>query len=272
MSEHEIDYDSIKTPLGKLVSRCAWLRELFFMALGALFLREWYVKKALRELAQERSDWEIFDAGSGFGQYTHFMARNFTKATIYAIDVKPEQIEDSNWFADRVRDRNCTFEVGDLTEFRQPDAFHLTLCVDVMEHILDDNKVFSNIFASLKEGGYFLMSTPSADEPSDEKVGEVHSFVGEHVRDGYEEKELRRKLEKAGFRVLYMKRSYGPWGLFAWRLLQGIPMRLLDKSKLYALLLIPYYLVVYLPAAFCMSVDVRTFNTTGGGWLALAQK
>ncbi len=272
MSGKEIDYDPVKTPLGRLGARCVWLRRLFFTALGALFLREWHVKKALRELAEERSDWEIFDAGSGFGQYTHFMAWNFPKAKIYAIDVKPEQIEDSDWFAERVGDRNCTFEVGDLTEFQQPDTFHLALSVDVMEHILDDNKVFANIFASLKEGGYFLMSTPSALEPSDEKTGDVHSVVGEHVREGYEEGELRRKLEKAGFRVLYMKRTYGPWGRISWQLLQRIPMLLLDKSKLFAPLLIPYYLVVYLPAAFCMAMDVQTYNTTGGGWLALAQK
>ena len=272
MPSKEIDYDPIKTPLGRLVSRCVWLRELFFIALGALFLREWHVKKALRQLAEERSDWEIFDAGSGFGQYTHFMARNFPKSRIYAIDVKPEQIEDSNWFAERIGDRNCTFEVGDLTEFRRPDSFHLVLSVDVMEHILEDEKVFANVFVSLKDGGYFLIGTPSAKTASDEKTDDMHSVVGEHVREGYEERELQRKLEKAGFRVLYMKRTYGPWGKIAWQLLQRIPMLLLDKSKFFLPLLIPYYLLVYLPAAFCMAMDVQTHNTTGGGWLVLAQK
>lgn len=271
MSGKEIDYDPVKAPLGRFVARRVWLRRLFFTALGALFLREWHVKKALRELSVQRSDWEIFDAGSGFGQYAHYMARHFPQAKVFGVDVKPEQIDDSNWFSKRIRE-NCTFEVGDLAEFQREDTFHLALSVDVMEHVLEDEKVFANIFASLKSGGYFLMGTPSASKMSNPDADEVHSVVGEHVREGYTEEEMRQKLERAGFRILWTKRTYGSWGQIAWKLLQRFPMWLLDKSKLFAPLLLPYYLVVYLPAAFCMAMDVNANNTRGGGWLVLAQK
>jgi len=272
MTAKEISYDPVKAALGRLVSRRAWLRRLFFMTLGALFLREWHVRKALRELARLRSSWEILDAGSGYGQYAHFMARQFPNAKVLGIDVKKEQIDDSNWFASKVGQMNCLFDYADLTEFCQPDTFHLALSVDVMEHVEEDEKVFANLRDSLRENGFFLVATPSTSQPSDMEGHEFHSVVGEHVREGYAESELRRKLEGVGFRILWMKRTYGPWGNIAWHLLQRFPMRLLDISKIFAVLILPYYLLVYLPAAFCMAMDVRVHNTHGGGWLVLVQK
>jgi 2-polyprenyl-3-methyl-5-hydroxy-6-metoxy-1,4-benzoquinol methylase len=272
MTAKEIDYDPVKAVFGRFVSRNALLRRLFFFALGALFLREWHVRRALRQLAKKRSAWMILDAGAGFGQYSHFMARQFPNAKILGVDVKHEQIADCNWFAARVRDTNCTFEYADLTEFEKPDTYDLALSVDVMEHILEDEKVFSNIFVSLKADGYFLVGTPTANERTNPESNEFHSVVGEHVREGYTESEFREKLTRAGFRVIWMKRTYGPWGSVAWRLLQRIPMRLLNLSKLFLPVLIPYYILVYLPAAFCMAADVRRANPRGGGWLVLAQK
>lgn len=226
----------------------------------------------MRKLSHLRSDWEILDAGTGYGQYAHFMARRFPNAKVLGVDVKQEQIEDANWYASRIRDANCAFDYADLTEFRQPDTFHLALSVDVMEHIREDEKVFANVFASLKAGGYFLVATPSVSHPSEPQAAAPHSVVGEHVREGYTASELRQKLEKVGFHVLWMRRTYGPWGKVAWHFLQRFPMKLLDRSKLFALFLLPYYIIVYLPAAFCMAMDVSACNTRGGGWLVLAQK
>jgi len=269
MPVKEIDYDPLKGRLGRLVARSVWRRRLFFAALGALFLREWHVKKSLRRLSRQRASWEILDAGMGFGQYTHFMARHFPNPKVLGIDVKREQVEDARWFAAKAGDVHCTFEYADLTEFRQPDSFDLALSVDVMEHVLEDEKVFANIFASLRGGGYFVIATPTASESTG---AEFHSVVGEHVREGYSESEFRQKLKKAGFHVLSMKRTYGPWGGIAWRLLQRIPMRLQNISKLFLPLLIPYFILAYLPAAFCMMMDVWCDNRRGGGWLVLAQK
>jgi 2-polyprenyl-3-methyl-5-hydroxy-6-metoxy-1,4-benzoquinol methylase len=269
MVQKEIDYDPLKSGLGRLVARSVWRRKLFFVVLGALFLREWHVKRALRQLSRKRDLWMILDAGMGFGQYTHFMARHFPKAKILGIDVKREQIEDAIWFSINAGDENCTFEYADLTEFRQPDTFDLALSVDVMEHILEDEKVFENIFASLRKDGYFIVGTPTASEISG---AEFHSVVGEHVREGYTESEFRQKLERAGFHVLSMKRTYGPWGSVAWRLLQRIPMRIQSISKLFLPLLVPYCMILYLPAVFFMMMDLWWKNKRGGGWLVLAQK
>ncbi len=88
-------YDPIKDTLGALVRRSPLLRKLFYKSLGAMFLREWYVKRKIKLLYGANPPADIFDAGSGFGQYSYFMAKRFPHAKINAVDVKEDQISDS---------------------------------------------------------------------------------------------------------------------------------------------------------------------------------
>jgi tRNA1(Val) A37 N6-methylase TrmN6 len=37
----------------------------------------------------------IYDAGSGYGQYSYFMSKNLQPCEIYSVDVKEEWIKDS---------------------------------------------------------------------------------------------------------------------------------------------------------------------------------
>ncbi len=278
MSDIAIDYDPLKAKLGSLVSRSTLLRRLFYTALGMLFLRQWHVRKVLKDIARTppASGGEvrsILDAGSGFGQYSYLMAKLFPAAQVYAVDVKQEQIDDCSYFARALGLERLTFAYGDLTLYRKASGFDLALSVDVMEHILDDASVYANVFASLRPGGRFIIATPSASEEHPSPPGEVHSVIGEHVREGYTEAEFREKVTAAGFRILVQKRTYGPlWGRLAWMILQRIPMKLLTISKLFALIVIPWMIVLYPVAAFAMFMDVHSDNRSGGGWLMIVQK
>ncbi len=287
MSDVAIDYDPLKAKLGLMVSRSTLLRRLFYTALGMLFLRQWHVRKELKELSRTAPDLpakaegrslsggvkDIFDAGSGFGQYSYLMAKFFPGATIYAVDVKQEQIDDCNYFAKQMGLEKLTFAYADLTEFRNENRYDLALSVDVMEHILDDLSVYRNVFASLRPGGKFIIATPSADEAPPSPPGEVHSVIGEHVREGYTKDEFIQKVTNAGFKIVKMKRTYGPvWGRIAWMILQRIPMRLLTWSRLLAVVVVPWMILVYPVAAFAMYMDVHSANQRGGGWLMVVQK
>lgn len=279
-----IDYDPLKAKLGAFVARSTFLRRLFYTALGMLFLRQWHVRKALRRLADAsapdakgqrapgaQSIRSILDAGSGFGQYSYLMTKFFPSARITALDVKSEQIDDCNRFAAAMGIAGLDFSFGDLTQYSEPDTFDLALSVDVMEHIEDDRAVYRNLFASLRSGGYVIIATPSTTQESHD--GEIHSVIGEHVREGYTEPEFREKLTTAGFRIESLRYTYGPvWGRFAWWILQRIPMRLLTISKILAIIVIPWMIVLYLPAAIFMWLDTVVTNKSGGGWLMVARK
>lgn len=275
MSTEAIDYDPLKSVLGRIVARNVLLRRLFYLALGMLFLRQWHVRVQLGRIARARrvEIKGILDAGAGYGQYSYRLAKLFPEARVLAVDVKAEQIEDGRWFSEKVGQKNVEYALGDLTAFRRDDFADLAVSVDVMEHIEDDEAVFRNVFATLRTGGQFLIATPSAEKET-VPGEEFHSVIGEHVRTGYTEREFREKITRAGFIVEKLRRTYTPvWGTLSWHILQRIPVRLLTISKLFAVIVVPWMIVLYPIAALCMAIDIlNSKSARGGGWLMVARK
>ncbi len=116
------------------------------------------------------------------------------------------------------------------------NSFDLILSVDVMEHIREDELVFRNFSRALKPGGYLLISTPSDQGGSDVRNAKEHSFIDEHVRNGYGVNEISEKLEHAGFRNIRTSYTYGVPGNISWHLSMKYPVKMLNYSKLFYLL------------------------------------
>lgn len=238
-----------------------------------MFLREWYVKRELQKhLGTHTQSVSIYDAGSGFGQYSYFIAKHFPSATIYGIDLKEEQVADCNRFFHARGLNQCSFAVEDLTTITHSQKFDLILSVDVMEHIPDDIRVFQNFFRALKPGGILIINTPSNLGGSDAHSEEEESFIGEHARNGYGEDEIRKKLESSGFSIESLRYTYGTWGNRYWRLGIKYPMKLLNFSKA-CLVFLPLYYLCMLPVILPMMwLDFTSENTTGTGLNVVAKK
>jgi SAM-dependent methyltransferase len=238
-----------------------------------LFLREWHVKRALRSiLGASTGIKDIYDAGSGFGQYSYYVARRFPKVNIFAVDVKDEQIEDCRRFFSARGVTNCTFAVEDLTAISHASRFDFVLSVDVMEHIADDVTVFKNFHRALRPGGKVFINTPSDLGGSDAHDVHDSSFIEEHARNGYGAAEIRSKLESAGFAVDYVRYTYGVFGSLAWRLGIKYPILMVNSSKLFFVFL-PFYYALALPIVLpLMAIDVLRENPRGTGLNVLATK
>lgn len=269
-----MQYDPIKRSLGKVFNSNAFLRICFYKMLDILLLRAWHIKKELRKLKKTfNGNVQILDAGSGFGQYSYFMARKFKMATIYSVDVKEEQIEDCKRFFEKAHlSERVKFEVADLTEYNDPDIYNLILSVDVMEHIEEDVKVFKNFYDSLKKEGVLLISTPSDQGGSDVHDDDEESFIDEHVRDGYNIIEIEDKLRVAGFKNITSRYSYGGPGKISWRLSMKYPISMLNASKLFFIILPVYYLVTFPFSLILNFLDVRLQHRTGTGLIVTAKK
>ncbi len=267
-------YDPVKSRIGNIVNRSAGLRKLFYFLLDILLLRTWHVKKALRKFLSGNNNAEnILDAGSGFGQYSWRMWKMNRRWQILGIDIKEEQVHDCNNFIAHTRAAGkVSFETADLTTFSDEGKYDLILSVDVMEHIEDDITVFNNFYRSLINGGWLIISTPSDKGGSDVHHEDEHSFIDEHVRDGYGIKEIREKLGSAGFSDINASYTYGNPGKISWKISMKYPVLMLNTSPVFAIILPVYYILVMPFALVFNCFDVMLKHSEGTGLLVIAKK
>jgi len=267
-------YDPIKRSLGIIFNKKPFLRKLFYVLLDLLLLRAWHIKKAIRVWKKKaRKEAKIMDAGSGFGQYSFYLSKQSKNWEITGLDVKTEQIDDCNTFFAKIgKSDKVKFSFADLTKFSTDQKYDLILSVDVMEHILEDVVVFKNFYKSLREGGMVLISTPSDQGGSDVHDEDDHSFIDEHVRDGYNINEIEVKLKNAGFSKVEARYAYGVPGKISWKLSMKYPILLLNASKLFFIILPIYYIITY-PISFILNyLDVNLKHKTGTGLIVKAFK
>lgn len=267
-----MNYDPIKKDLGVVFNSSPFLRKVFYQLLDLLLLRTWHVHRELKAWMKGKTSAKILDAGSGFGQYSFYMAKKSQQFSIDAVDVKEEQIADCNNFFGKVGLGNAKFAFGDLTQHIADNKYDLVMCVDVMEHILEDVTVFRNFNSAMKPGAMLLISTPSDQGGSDVHEDTGESFIGEHVRDGYPVAEMADKLKQAGFSKMEILYSYGNPGKIAWKLSMKIPMLLLNTSKIFFVVLPIWYLITY-PISYLLNwVDTNNKHATGTGLIVKAWK
>lgn len=270
-----MQYDPVKRQLGNVFNRSPFLRKCFYKLLDLLLLRCWHIQRELRKWITQRATegnpvQAIYDAGAGFGQYTYWLSGKLPQASITAIDVKDEQVADCNAFFQRIGRPQVKFEVGDVTKFQRPDSFDLVVCVDVMEHILEDEAALRCYSTSLKAGGMLIISTPSDQGGSDVHEEGEGSFIEEHVRDGYNIDDIRTKCLRNGFGKVEARYSYGTPGKISWKLSMKWPLLMLNTSRLFFIAL-PFYYVIAYPIAFVLNMaDVRMTHRTGTGLVVKA--
>jgi SAM-dependent methyltransferase len=269
-------YDPIKDWLGRFFSQHPTLQRFFYGLLNVLFLRAWYVRREVRRLLEAHDAQRpvrVLDAGTGFGQYAYFIARNYPRARVHAVDVKQDYLDRAASFIERTPQRDqVTLAWDDLTDLQAEGPFDLILSVDVMEHIADDRAVFRHFERVLRPGGYVIINTPSDQGGSDVQADTDESFIGEHVRDGYNMQALEEKLREAGLEPVRSLYTYGPYGARAWRWLIKRPMQMLGATWA-ALILLPLYYLAALPLGLYLNAkDMAHPNETGTGLLVIAQK
>jgi glycosyltransferase involved in cell wall biosynthesis len=169
---------------------------------------------------------EVLEAGAGIGNLTEFV---LDKKRLVAVDFE-------DFYVQRLQDsyghmRNTRFLQADLTNSTdvaraaEGGPFDSVFCLNVAEHIEDDNTVFENFFRVLKPGGTCVILVPH-DPTNFSKVDEVLGHFRRYTRN-----ELRRKLKKAGFEV---DRVFGfnRLGGLGWRLSKWMGSKTLSARQM----------------------------------------
>jgi len=269
-------YDPIKAHLGRFFNKSTFLRRLFYWLLDLLLLRAWHVHHHLKSVIRKNrnsKDFKVLDAGFGFGQYLWYLASRANEWQYNGIELKSEQVEDCKGFFGKAKSgRNVSLFTGDLTTYIEPSAYNLILSVDVMEHVANDQTVFENFHTSLKPGGMLLISTPSDQGGSGVEHEHDTSFIEEHVRDGYSIRDIKSKLNTAGFQKVEILYTYGKPGSVAWKLSMKYPILMLGKSNLFYFFLPFYYLIIFPVSLILNYADVHLKHNRGTGLLVKAWK
>ena len=145
----------------------------------------------------------VVDAGAGNGGFAIFAATRGFDAL--GLSFSPAEMG-----AARRRAEECgaaaRFEIRDLRDL-DPEAglgerFDAVICLEVIEHLLDDARLVRGLSASLRSGGRLLLTAPYLGHRPLFREALSTSEDGGHVRWGYAEERLRELAEGASLRVV----------------------------------------------------------------------
>jgi SAM-dependent methyltransferase len=188
---------------------------------GARNYNAWLLERATPYLGRR-----VLDAGAGLGTFTNAVADG---REVVALE------PDSN-YATRLRERfagqpNVTVVEAEASSLAVGQGFDSVLCLNVLEHIVDDAGALESFAAALSPGGRLLLLVPA--HPL--LYGKIDCAL-DHARR-YRRDELQGKLVGAGFAIetLQYVNPLGALGWLVWgRILRrdrvpGQPLRAYDR-------------------------------------------
>ena len=92
------------------------------------------------------------------------------------------------------------------------------------------------------------------------------------MRNGYSRDDIEKKLSISGFRNTEIKYTYGTPGNISWHISMKYPVKMLSRSKLFAIILPFYYLPVFPLALILNFFDLRLTHKKGTGLIIKAVK
>ncbi len=136
----------------------------------------------------------FLELGCGTGFVLSYIADQFPSVALYGGDVCMAGLD----YAKRRLDTKAELFQLDCKRIPYYEEFDTIGAFDFLEHVAEDEQVLAEAHRALRRKGGLILSVPQ------------HNFIwsradalAHHVRR-YDAKELRDKLERAGFKVLYM--------------------------------------------------------------------
>ena len=155
----------------------------------------------------------LLDIGCGSGAYTiGFALKGYS---CLGISSSSEKNKTARERANICKAHNARFEFQDIAKLddRQEfiGMFDVIICMEVIEHIFDDQGLMNHIGAFLKKGGRLFLSTAYYNQARTGPKPPIDLFQkgGGHLRWGYDEAGLRALSDRAGLEVEEISFCYG---------------------------------------------------------------
>lgn len=155
----------------------------YFLIFGYPDLASWMRFRFVTKHLQLTEGDTLLDVGSGNGIYTNQYAFYF-HIPVLGLEGRDERVN----CAQRIgQELNLTskFRVLNLEKARLPrKKFNKIICIEVLEHILNDRKLLGQMAYVLKKGGKLIITVPFIQGGTSEEFASYGQF--EHVRNGYQ--------------------------------------------------------------------------------------
>ncbi|MGA2653305.1 MAG: class I SAM-dependent methyltransferase [Terracidiphilus sp.] len=171
-----------------------------------LILDRWlWVKKRLPAIPSGSK--KLLDIGCGSGAFTIGTALRGYRSLGLSWDKRNQDVAAQR--AALCGASSAEFEICDVRKLDERSdlqgSFDIAICLENIEHIMNDQKLMVDIANCLKPGGVLLLTTPNynyiAITPEDNGPFSVIEDGG-HVRRGYTAEDLRELCGNAGLEVL----------------------------------------------------------------------
>ena len=169
-----------------------------------LVLDRWLWLKA--RLPKTRNDERLLDVGCGTGAFSIGAALRGYRALGLSWDERNQLVAKER--ATYCKVPSAQFEVLDIRKLNRREdlagGFDVVICLETIEHVLEDLQLMRTMARCVKPGGRLLLSTPyllySAISPDD--MGPFSTVEdGWHVRRGYSSVMLEELCEHSGLKV-----------------------------------------------------------------------
>jgi 2-polyprenyl-3-methyl-5-hydroxy-6-metoxy-1,4-benzoquinol methylase len=148
---------------------------------------------------------QTLDVGCGGGPFTFYAARIGNDA--FGLDSDGSAIVRATEIAGVLRMNNLHFRIRDVRELdqetRNARRYDQVICCEVVEHILNDQKLLVDISTLLVDGGRLLLTTPYLHYRH--LIGDTVSSIedGTHVRWGYTHDQMRKLCNAASLTIIH---------------------------------------------------------------------
>lgn len=164
-------------------------------------------------------DASVLDAGCGQAYIDFWLAKNNPKWKITAVDTDRDMVGQNNNIVGALYLKNLNFVELGLNELKYSNQFDVVICMDVLEHVDDDNDALQRIYTSLKNSGILILHVPIRYSHCFRIFPGFRDFYTiDHVRDEYTIEEITEKLRCSGFRNIDVGFTYSRWGELAFEL------------------------------------------------------
>ena len=188
-----------------------------------------------RYLPETKNNEALIDVGCGSGSFT--IGASLRGYNSIGLSWDQSNHEKAIQRASICKAKLAVFKIADvrcLDEQKEIGNFDVVINTENIEHILNDKKLFNDMYNLLKPGGQMLLTTPYLYyKPISEldKGPFVMEENGAHVRRGYNKEMLKELCHKTGFKVesisfcsgiisqklCYIQRTLGKkWPLLGW--------------------------------------------------------